>query len=366
MKGYLLQDRGGTKWKWSFPSTIDTLSNVEESLENTLDVVGIGSSLVDVLATTTEYHLDELGLVKGSMELVDLARAETIYDSMGTTIEVSGGSVANTMAGLAALGGKVGFVGKVANDALGKIFIHDIAASGVEYTPIVAKGSSDEELSGTGRCLVLVTGDAERTMATHLGVATSLSANDVPEELIRRAQIVLLEGYLWDVPAAKDAMRRAAQICHQHNGSVAFSLSDLFCVDRHQSEFLDLLVESVDILFGNEEEILRLFEAKSFSKALEACEETGLLVAITRGASGSVVVTASGPKTVPATPVEILVDTTGAGDLYAAGFLYGLTHGADPLACAQLGGLCAAEVIGHLGARPQTDLIELLEKADIF
>ncbi len=339
---------------------------MEQSLDNTLDVVGIGSPLVDVLATTTEYRLDEIGLVKGSMELVDLARAETIYDSMGSTIEVSGGSVANTMAGIAALGGKAGFVGKVGDDALGKVFIHDIAASGVEYIPIQAKRSLDQELSGTGRCLVLVTGDAERTMATHLGVATSLTTNDIPEELIRRAQIVLLEGYLWDVPAAKDAMRRASEICHQNNGSVALSLSDLFCVDRHQSEFLDLLVESVDILFGNEEEILRLFEAKSFSKAIEASEETGLLVAITRGSSGSVVVTASGPKAVPATPVESLVDTTGAGDLYAAGFLYGLTHGADPQACAQLGGLCAAEVIGHLGARPQADLTELLERADIF
>ncbi len=219
---------------------------------------------------------------------------------------------------------------------------------------------------GTGRCLVLVTDDAERTMATHLGAATNIGPDDLPDELVGRGDILLLEGYLWDVPAAKEAMRRAAQVAHDNNGSVALSLSDPFCVERHQREFLDLLLDDIDVLFGNEEEIVRLFGSPSFESALEAAEETGLLVAITRGAKGSTVTTPKGPVHVEAEPVDHVVDTTGAGDLYAAGFLYGLTHGGDPVSCAKLGGLCAAEIISHLGARPQADLAQLATAAGLL
>ncbi|HEX3947948.1 MAG TPA: adenosine kinase, partial [Acidimicrobiales bacterium] len=247
-------------------------------------------------------------------------------------------------------------------------FVHDIRSAGVLYQPAVAAAGSagDAEALGTGRCLVLVSDDGERTMATHLGAATTIAPGDVPEDLVARAQIVYLEGYLWDLPPAKEAMRRAMALAHDHDGSVALSLSDPFCVDRHQREFLDLLLDDVDVLFGNEEEITRLFGTNDLDAALEAAEETGLLVAVTLGAKGSVVTTARGPVAVPAVPVPAVVDTTGAGDLYAAGFLYGLTHGSDPEGSAKLGALCAGEVIGHLGARPQADLRVLATGAGLL
>ncbi len=332
-----------------------------------LDVVGVGSPLVDVLTTATEDEIAAAGLVRGSMALVDLDQAETIYAAMGSTVEVSGGSAANTMAGIAALGGRAGFVGKIADDPLGQVFVHDIRAAGVRYEPSVAAEPepTGEGSLGTGRCLVLVSGDAERTMATHLGAATTITPDDVPVDLVASAEIVYLEGYLWDLPPAKEAMRRAIAVAHDHDGSVALSLSDPFCVERHQREFLDLLLDDVDVLFGNEEEIVRLFGVPSFDGAIEAAAESGLLVAVTRGALGSVVLTARGPVTVPAVPVPAVVDTTGAGDLYAAGFLYGLTHGHEPVRCAELGALCAGEVIGHLGARPQADLGALAAAAGL-
>jgi sugar/nucleoside kinase (ribokinase family) len=342
-----------------------------------LDVVGVGSPLVDVLTTATEAEIAAAGLVRGSMALVDLAQADGIYAAMGPTVEVSGGSAANTMAGVAALGGRAGFVGKIADDVLGQVFVHDIRSSGVLYEPAVATagggaggatggaGAAGEAPLGTGRCLVLVSGDAERTMATHLGAATAITPADVPADLVARAQVVYLEGYLWDLPPAKEAMRRAIAVAHDHDGSVALSLSDPFCVERHQREFLDLLLDDVDVLFGNEDEIVRLFGASTFDDAIEAAEETGLLIAVTRGALGSVVLTAKGPVTVPAVPAPAVVDTTGAGDLYAAGFLHGLTHGLDPARCAELGALCAGEVIGHLGARPQADLAALAAAAGL-
>jgi sugar/nucleoside kinase (ribokinase family) len=335
-----------------------------------LDVVGIGSPLVDVLATATDEAIAAAGLERGSMALVDLARAEQIYAAMGSTTEASGGSAANTVAGVAALGGSAGFVGKIADDLLGRVFTHDIAATGVHFEAVTADGpaagGADPELLGTGRCLVLVSQDAERTMATHLGVATTIGPDDVPEALLSRGRIVYLEGYLWDLPPAKAAMRQAMAVAHRGEGAVALSLSDPFCVDRHQREFLDLLLDDVDVLFANEEEITRLFGVRSLDQALEAAEETGLLVAVTLGARGSVVLTARGPVEVPAEEVPAVVDTTGAGDLYAAGFLYGLTHGADPERCARLGALCAGEVIGHLGARPRADLASLATAAGLL
>jgi fructokinase len=333
-----------------------------------LDVVGIGSPIVDVLTVATDDQVAAAGIERGSMTLVDLAHAERIYASMGSTTEASGGSAANTAAGVAALGGTAGFVGKIADDLLGEVFTHDIRAAGVEFAPVKAssdEASTDRELLGTGRCLVLVTGDAERTMATHLGVATTIGPDDVPAPLVRRGRVVYLEGYLWDLPPAKDAMRRAIGVAHDNDGSVALSLSDPFCVDRHRREFLDLLLGDIDVLFANEAEITRLFGSPSLDRAVSAAEETGLLVAVTLGAKGSVVLTARGPAEVPAQLVNEVVDTTGAGDLYAAGFLYGLTHGSDPEACARLGALCAGEIIGHLGARPQQDLRALATEAGL-
>ena len=354
--------------------TPTALPNADTGL---LDVVGVGSPLVDVLAVASDQGLAETGLVKGSMTLVELRRAEEIYAAMPAGVEVSGGSAANTMAGVAALGGSAGFVGKVADDALGRVFIHDIAAAGVEYHPVVAPcgpgpglghpvGDGVAEDVGTGRCLVLVTGDAERTMATHLGAATTLGPGDLPSELVGRGRIVYLEGYLWDLPPAQEAMRRAIAICHEHDGAVALSLSDPFCVERHQREFLDLLLADVDVLFGNAEEITGLFGSPSVDRALAAAEETGLLVAATMGAQGSVVVTAAGQVAVPAAPVDTVVDTTGAGDLYAAGFLFALSRGDRPERCARIGSLCAAEILGHLGARPQQDLRELVARAGLL
>ncbi|HEY3940860.1 MAG TPA: adenosine kinase [Acidimicrobiales bacterium] len=321
-----------------------------------LDVVAVGSSLVDVLVQVDDARLAAVGLAKGSMELVDLARAEDLYAGAGPGVEVSGGSAANTAVGVACLGGSAGFVGKVADDPLGTLFAHDIRASGVQFdppTPVASRPGAD---LGTGRCLVFVSPDAERTMATHLGVAVTLAPDDVPLELVSRARLLYLEGYLWDLAPAKEAMRRAIGAAHRGEGAVALSLSDPFCVDRHRREFLDLLLDEVDVLFGNEEEIVSLFGARSLDAALEAAEETGLLVAVTRGAAGAVVVTERGPLSVPATPVDHVVDTTGAGDLFAAGFLYALARGAEPEQAARLGALCAAEVVGHIGARPQADL----------
>lgn len=325
-------------------------------------MVAVGSPLVDVLARSTEEDLERTGLVKGSMGLTDLERSDEIYAALGPTVEASGGSAANTAVGVAALGGRAGFVGKIADDALGKVFTHDIRAAGVEYQAIVAEGTGE----GTGRCLVQVTPDGERTMATHLGAASTIVPGDLPLDMIDRAGILYLEAYLWDVPAAIDAMRTAIGRAHDHGAVVALSLSDSFCVGRHQRDFLDLLVNDIDVLFANEEEIVSLFGSPSFEAAASSAAETGLLVAITRGAQGSVVVTAGGPVAVPAEPVAEVVDTTGAGDLYAAGFCYGLAVGADPERCAQLGSLCAAEVISHLGARNEHDLRQLAGEAGLL
>ena len=327
-----------------------------------LDVVAVGSALVDVLTHSSAQDIERIGLVRGTMTLVDLRRAAEVYRAMGPGIEVSGGSAANTAAGVAALGGRVGYIGKVAADELGEVFIHDISAAGVVVARTAPAAPSDDpdDDRATGRCLVFVSEDGERTMATHLGVASTLVPDDLDEELISRARVVYLEGYLWDLGPAKAALRRAMEVAHAADAIVALTLSDPFCVERHQREFLELLNGEVDLLFANEDEVTLLFGSGGFDAALEAVQETGVLAALTRGPAGSVVVGASGPVAVPAAPVAQVVDTTGAGDLYAAGFLYGLTHGRDPADCARLGGLCAAEVISHLGARPLADLRALV------
>ncbi len=332
----------------------------------TLDVVALGSALVDVLSHAADDDLERLELAKGSMALVDLRRAASIYRAMGPGTEVSGGSAANTAAGVAALGGSSGYLGKVAADELGEVFLHDLAACGVvlgRMRPAPADESVED--GATGRCLVLVTPDGERTMATHLGVASTLGPDDIDESLVARTEILYVEGYMWDLGPAKAAIRRAVELAHSVDALVALSLSDPFCVRRHQREFLGLLHGEVDVLFANEEEVRLLFGSPDFDAAVAACEETGVLSALTRGPAGSVVVAAEGVAAVAAEPVGAVVDTTGAGDLYAAGFLFGLTHGQAPLSCARLGGLCAAEVISHLGARPQGDLRRLAADAGL-
>jgi len=333
--------------------------------EAELDVCGIGSALVDVLVEATVEQVLGCGLIKGSMQLMDLEVAEHVHARAPGGVERSGGSVANTTAGIAELGGTAGFVGALADDEIGRTYTENLRAAGVEFEPHYSESAAGDGL-GTGRCVVLITEDADRTMGTYLGAASTLSPEGVPTTFVARASVVLLEGYLWDVPAAKEAMRHAAATAHASEGSVALSLSDPFCVGRHQREFLDLLIDDVDILLGNEEEITMLFGAGSHDTAIEAAEETGLLVVMTRGAQGAVVLTAHGPEVVPAAAVDRVVDTTGAGDLFAAGFLFGLTHGLGPLQSTTLGGLCAAEVISHTGARPEADLKVLAAAAGLL
>jgi sugar/nucleoside kinase (ribokinase family) len=320
--------------------------------------------LLDVIERATDDQLARVGLEKGTMTLIDLATANAVQESMGAPRYVSGGSVANTTAGIAELGGTAGFVGAVADDEIGRTYSENLRAAGVEFEPHYSESAGDG--LGTGRCVVLITEDADRTMGTYLGAASTLSPEGVSTSFVSRAAVVLLEGYLWDVPAAKEAMRRAAATAHASEGSVALSLSDPFCVQRHQREFLDLLVDDVDILLGNEEEVTMLFGASSYRGAVAAAEETGLLVVMTRGAQGATVLTAQGPEEIPAAAVERVVDTTGAGDLFAAGFLFGLTHGLGPASSTRLGGLCAAEVISHTGARPEADLKALAAGAGLL
>jgi sugar/nucleoside kinase (ribokinase family) len=337
----------------------------DDAASEALDLVAIGSPLLDVLAATQDEVLDRLGLVKGSMTLIDLAQANAVQEILDAPRFVSGGSVANSAVGLAELGGRAGFIGAVADDEVGHTYVENLRAAGVAFDPVYSAVSQHDSL-GTGRCMVLISEDAERTMGTYLGAASTLTVGEVPTSFVQRAAIVLLEGYLWDVDKAKEAMRHAASTAHDADGSVALSLSDSFCVERHQREFLDLLVDDIDILLGNEEEITMLFGASTYRGALDAAAETGLLVVMTRGALGSVVLTAHGPEEVAAAPVEKVVDTTGAGDLFAAGLLYGLTHGLDPIESARLGGVCAAEVISHMGARPESDLRALASAAGLL
>ena len=329
-----------------------------------LDVVCVGNALVDVLASATDQDLADLGLVKGTMALVDHERSVAIYERMGATTEASGGSAANTAAGVAALGGRAAFLGRVADDLFGQAFTHDIRSIGVAFDPVPTEAVPGRVMSG--HCLVLVTEDAERTMATHLGVASEFGAVDLHDGHLGSTQVVYLEGYLWEQAEAKSAMRGAIEAAHRGDASVALTVSDPFCVEHHRAEFLELLNGDLELLFANEEEAMMLFGASTFDAAVDAVAETGVLAVLTRGAQGSVVVTAGGPVAVPPAPVERVVDTTGAGDLFAAGFLYGITNGLRPDEAARLGGVCAAEVIAHVGARPQADLRALAVEAGLF
>lgn len=321
-----------------------------------LDVVGVGNAIVDVFTQTDEAFLERVGLDKGVMTLIDAERAEGLYGQMGPGVEMSGGSAGNTMAGLASLGATGAFIGRVRDDQLGEIYRHDIRTLGIEFdTPAATSGLP------TARCLVFVTPDAHRTMATFLGASTELSAEDVDEALIARAQVTYLEGYLWDDPRAKEALLKAAAAARQAGRKVAFSLSDPFCVDRHRSEFLDLIAGHVDILFGNEAEITSLYQVATFDEAMQPLRGHCEIAALTRSEKGSVVLSGDEFHVVDAAPVERVVDTTGAGDLYAAGFLFGLTKGKDLTTCGRLGSLCAGEIISHVGARPEVSLARLAD-----
>jgi sugar/nucleoside kinase (ribokinase family) len=330
------------------------MTSPEDERSSDLDVVAVGHAIVDVLTHVDDPEVERLGLVKGAMTLVDAERGEALYAAMGPAVEVSGGSAANTVAGIASFGGATAFVGKVADDQLGAVFAHDLRAAGVEYTTSPAVAGPP-----TGRCLVMVTPDAHRTMSTYLGAARGVTAQDIDEALVRRAKVTYLEGYLWDPPEAIDALRRATGLAREAGRDVALTLSDPFCVERHREEFLLLLDGQVDLLFANEHEITSLFQVATFEEAVSAVAGRCRVAALTRSAKGSVVVTADSVHEVPAEPVAEVVDTTGAGDLYAAGFLFGITHGQDLERCARLGSLAAAEVISHIGARPQVSLSEL-------
>jgi sugar/nucleoside kinase (ribokinase family) len=319
------------------------------------DVLGIGNAIVDVIARAEEDFLLKQGMHKGTMALIDEARAETIYDAMGAAVEISGGSAANTIVGLASLGGRGAFVGKIKNDGLGRAFSHDIRAAGVHFaTPPASGGAS------TGRCYVLVTPDGERTMNTYLGAAQDLRPADIDESMIASSAITYLEGYLWDPKDAKDAFLKAAKIAHQSDRIVALSLSDAFCVDRWRDEFLQLMRSgTVDLIFANEAELASLYQTADFDTAMKALRADIDTAVVTRSAKGCMVLGPDGIEVVPAFPVKRVVDTTGAGDLFAAGFLSGLARGADDRACGRLGALAAAEIIQHLGARPETSLKDL-------
>lgn len=320
------------------------------------EVVGIGNAIVDVLAHADDAFLDDNGLNKGTMTLIDAAAAEALYAKMGPGVEVSGGSAANTIAAFASLGGKGGFIGKVSDDQLGAIFRHDIRSLGIVFDTAPAnKGPA------TGRCLVLVTPDAHRTLQTFLGASAEIGPDDIDESLIARSDVTYLEGYLWDRPKAKEAFEKAAAIAHAAGRRVALSLSDPFCVDRHRNDFARLVEQHVDILFANEDEIVSLYQVHSFAAALEQVRKDCEVAALTRSEKGSVVVADSVVHVLDAETVDEVVDTTGAGDAYAAGFLFGLTRGFDLKTCARLGGIAAAEVISHVGARPEVPLGDLVK-----
>jgi sugar/nucleoside kinase (ribokinase family) len=319
------------------------------------DVLGIGNAIVDVIARTEEDFLLKQGMHKGAMALIDEARAQAIYAAMGPAIETSGGSAANTIVGLASLGSRSAFIGKVKDDELGRTFAHDIRAAGATFTT-----SPAAEGPSTACCYVLVTPDGERTMNTYLGAAQDLHPADIDADLVAASAVTYLEGYLWDPKNAKDAFVKAAKIAHESERSVALSLSDAFCVDRWRAEFLQLMrSKTVDLIFANEAELRSLYETADFDTALTALRADVSTAVVTRSEKGCVVVSPDGIAAVSAFPVERVVDTTGAGDLFAAGFLSGLARGADDRTCGRLGALAAAEVIGHLGARPEASLRDL-------
>jgi len=319
------------------------------------DVLGMGNAMVDVLSHAEDDFLAGLGLAKGTMHLIDEDRAVDIYAAMGPGIEMSGGSAGNTMAGVASLGGSGAFIGKVRDDQLGDVFAHDLKSIGVSFeVPRAVEGPA------TGRCLIFVSPDAQRTMNTYLGAGRGLSPADIDPEYVAAAKVVYVEGYLWDTDAAKAAVLRAFDAAHAAGRLTSLTLSDPFCVDRFREEFRDLVSNHLDIVFANEVEIMSLYQVDDFEAAVERARGEGKIMVLTRSEKGSIVVRGDETYSVDAEPVTRVVDTTGAGDLYAAGFLYGFTRDLPLDECARLGGIAAAEVISHVGARPGVLLSSLV------
>ncbi len=326
----------------------------------TLDVVTIGNALVDVLAKADDSFLETHGIPKGSMTLIDEPRALELYDAMGPAVEVSGGSAGNTAAGVASLGGRAAFFGKVRNDQLGAIFTHDIRAAGVTFdTPHAASGPA------TGRSMILVTPDAHRSMNTFLGAAVEFGPDDVDQAQVEAAAVTYMEGYLWDSPSAKAAFLRAARLAHAAGRRISLTLSDPFLVDRYKAELKDFVEKHVDIVFANEEEVCSLYDAADFDAALQAVRAHCDVAALTRSEKGAVIVAGEEVHVVDAAPVKAVVDTTGAGDLFAAGFLYGFTKGHSLYDSGRIGAIAAGEVISHVGARPEENLARLVAAAGI-
>ena len=330
--------------------------------EPVYDLVAIGNALVDVLSQTDEAFIkkqsEDNGMITGAMNLIDETRAVQLYAEMDSAVESSGGSAANTMAGFASFGGKGAFIGKVASDQLGETFSHDLKSLGIKHnTTPLAVGAP------TGRCLILVAPDGERTMNTFLGAAVEMGPDDVDRDLIASSKITYLEGYLFDRQQAKEAFKRAGQLAHDAGHRIALTLSDPFCVDRHREDFRELVKNHVDILFANEDEIISLYEADTFEQAAKAVMSECELAALTRSDKGSVIVSSEGMIEIPADNTVNVIDATGAGDQYAAGFLYGYTQGMDLKTCGLLGMLAATEVISHMGPRPEMSYSDLIEKA---
>lgn len=320
--------------------------------ETRFDVLTIGNAIVDIIASTEDDFLVRENIIKGAMNLIDDERAEHLYAAMGPAIEASGGSASNTAAGVASFGGKAAYFGKVADDHLGGIFRHDIRAVGVHFESKPLKAPPP-----TARSMIFVTPDGERSMNTYLGACVELDSSDIEEEIVATSKLTYFEGYLWDPPRAKEAIRMAAEIAHKHGRRYSMTLSDPFCIDRYREEFLDLMrSRTVDIVFANESEVKSLYQTADFNSALEAFRADCEIGIVTRSELGSVVVTADETHAVEAHPIEKLLDTTGAGDLYAAGFLYGLTNDRNLTDCAKLGSLAAAIVIQQVGPRPSGSL----------
>jgi sugar/nucleoside kinase (ribokinase family) len=321
------------------------------------DLVGIGNALVDIVTQSDDAFLAKHGLAKGGMMLIDPDRAAHLYSELAAAKESSGGSCGNTMAGFVSLGGAGAYIGKVRNDQFGDVFRHDMNAIGVSFTtPAVDLGP------GTGLCLVMVTPDAQRTMCTFLGAAADLTVADIEADVVKAAQVTYLEGYLFDPPAAQQAFVAAAELAHSADRKVAMTLSDSFCVERHRDAFRAMVEDHVDVLFANETEILTLYEVDKFDDALQAVRGHCEVACLTRSEKGSVVLSGVDVHVIDAEPVDSVLDTTGAGDLFAAGFLYGYTHGRSLAESARIGSVASAEVIGHYGARPETDLAALVKQ----
>jgi sugar/nucleoside kinase (ribokinase family) len=326
------------------------------------DVLCIGNAIVDIIAHSDDAFLADNGIIKGAMNLIDAERARLLYERMGPAVEASGGSAGNTAAGIASFGGRTAFFGKVAEDQLGEIYRHDIRAQGVAFDTTPLKGTPP-----TARSMIFVTPDGERSMNTYLGACVELGPQDVEPQKARGARVTYFEGYLWDPPRAKEAIRLAAGLAHDAGREVSMTLSDPFCVDRYREEFLDLMGSgTVDIVFANSHELMSLYRTESFEEALEAIRRDCRLAAVTRSEKGSVIVAGEETVVVEASRVETVVDTTGAGDLYAAGFLFGYTAGRSLADCGRLGSLAAGLVIQQIGPRPRQNLGEEARKAGLL